>query len=52
MAAVSWSGGKDSRLAYLRAQSNFSFAYAITMMNEDSICADRTGSGLKSFMPR
>jgi uncharacterized protein (TIGR00290 family) len=37
MAAVSWRGGKDSCLAYLRAQSNFSFAYAITMMNEDGI---------------
>jgi diphthine-ammonia ligase len=37
MAAVSWRGGKDSCLAYLRAQSNFSFAYAITLMNEDGI---------------
>ncbi len=35
IAAVSWSGGKDSCLAYLRARTTFSFQYAVTMMNED-----------------
>jgi diphthine-ammonia ligase len=37
MTAISWSGGKDSCLAYLRTQPDFSFAYAITMMNEEGI---------------
>jgi uncharacterized protein (TIGR00290 family) len=34
LAALSWSGGKDSCLAYLRVRETFSFVSAITMMNE------------------
>lgn len=35
IAAISWSGGKDSCLALLRAQGDFAFACAVTMLNED-----------------
>src|ERR1700682_5411855 len=34
-AAISWSGGKDSCAAYHRARSDFHFACALTMFNED-----------------
>ena len=34
MAAVSWSGGKDACLALHRAQADFEFTCAITMMDE------------------
>ena len=34
-AAISWSGGKDSCAAYLRARADFDIVAAITMFNED-----------------
>jgi len=35
IAAISWSGGKDSCAAYHRARETFDFVAAITMFNED-----------------
>lgn len=35
LAAISWSGGKDSCAAYHRARDTFDFVAAITMFNED-----------------
>jgi uncharacterized protein (TIGR00290 family) len=35
LAAISWSGGKDSCAAYHRARDSFDFITAITMFNED-----------------
>jgi uncharacterized protein (TIGR00290 family) len=35
LAAISWSGGKDSCAAYHRARIGFNFVSALTMFNED-----------------
>ena len=35
MAAISWSGGKDSCAAYHRARTDFDIVAAVTMFNED-----------------
>jgi uncharacterized protein (TIGR00290 family) len=35
LAIISWSGGKDSCLAFLRARDRFTFVSALTMLNED-----------------
>src|SRR5688572_6449122 len=34
-AAISWSGGKDSCAAFLRARSDFNIVAAVTIFNED-----------------
>ena len=34
-AIISWSGGKDSYLAFLRARDSFTFVSALTMINEE-----------------
>jgi len=35
IAAISWSGGKDSCAAYQRARNTYDIVTAITMFNED-----------------
>ena len=49
VAAISWSGGKDSCAAYHRARTDFEFVCAITIFNADGTRSRFTVGGLLSW---